>query len=110
MLNFLILPFIKFLFTDPFGFCYFVLSVVLAFAGQLLLCSRAKHILPKLLLPGLGLLIFAAVYGAFLIFGDCLLYLFPMGIAGLILLGSAAGWLVYALARLTLWLKKAFCP
>lgn len=110
MLNLLNLPFIKFLFSDPFGFCYFVLPVVLAFAGQLLLCSRAKHILPKLLPPGLGLLILAAVYGAFLIFGDCLLYLFPMGIAGLILLGSAAAWLVYTLARLAVRLKKAFCP
>ncbi len=55
--------FITYMFTDLFGFCYFVLPVVLAFAAQLLLCFRAKHIPPKLLSPGMVLLILAAVYG-----------------------------------------------
>ncbi len=91
--------FITYMFTDLFGFCYFVLPVVLAFAAQLLLCFRAKHIPPKLLSPGMVLLILAAVYGAFLVFGESLLYLFPLGIAGLILLGSLSAWLVYAVAR-----------
>lgn len=90
--------FITYMFTDLFGFCYFVLPVVLAFAAQLL-CFRAKHIPPKLLSPGMVLLILAAVYGAFLVFGESLLYLFPLGIAGLILLGSLSAWLVYAVAR-----------
>ena len=39
-----------------------------------------------------------------------MLYLFPLGIAGLILLGSAAGWLACAVVRLILRLKKAPCP
>ena len=90
------LSFFKFLFTDPFGLCYFVLPVLLAFTGQLLLCFRTKGLLLRLLPAALGLLVLGAVYGAFLLFGENLLYLYPLGIAGLIFLGSASGWAVYA--------------
>lgn len=102
--------FITFIFTDQFGFCYFVLPVICVFAAQLLLCLCAKHVSLKLLPASLGVLIVAAVYGTFLIFGENMLYLFPLGIAGLILLGSAAGWLACAVVRLILRLKKAPCP
>lgn len=100
------ISFAVYMFTDPFGFCYFVLPVLLTFTGQLWLCFRAKRILPKLLPAAFGPLTMAAVYGAFLVVGENLLYLYPLGIAGLILLGSFTGWLVYSAACAIRWLKK----
>ena len=98
--------FITYMFTDLFGFCYFVLPVVLAFAAQLLLCFRAKRVPLKLLPAAFGGLILAAVYGMFLIFGEHLLYLYPRGIGGLILLGSTCGWVVYAAVQTARCLTK----
>ena len=106
MLNPLNQGFIQFIFTDLFGFCYFVLPVFLAFTCQVLLCFRTKRILLKLLPAALGVLLIAAVLGAFLALGENLLYLFPLGIAGLIWLGILAGWLVYGAARLLCRLTK----
>lgn len=106
MLNPLNQGFIQFIFTDLFGFCYFVLPVFLAFTCQVLLCFRTKRILLKLLPAALGVLLIAAVLGAFLALGENLLYLFPLGIAELIWLGSLAGWLVYGAARLLCSLTK----
>lgn len=91
--------FIRYIFTDLFGFCYFVLPVVLTFTGQLLLCFRAKRVFIKLLLPALGALIIGAVYVAYLIRGGDMLYLYPLGLAGLILLGSVSAWVVYGVVR-----------
>lgn len=92
--------FIRYIFTDLFGFCYFVLPVVLTFIGQLLLCFRARRVFIKLLPPALPVMLIAAIYAAFLIYGPSLLYAYPLGIAGLILLGSLVGWGVYGLARM----------
>lgn len=94
------LQFIKYIFTDIVGFCYFVMPVILAFTCQLLLCFRARRVFIKLLPPALGALIIAAVYVAFLMLGGNLLYIYPLGTAGLILLGSLVGWAVYGLIRL----------
>lgn len=94
------IQFLRYILTDLFGFCYFVLPVALTFTGQLLLCFRARRVIIKLLPPALGALIIAAVYAAFLMLGENLLYIYPLGTAGLILLGSLAGWAVYGLIRL----------
>lgn len=91
--------FIRYIFTDLFGFCYFVLPVILTFTGQLLLCFRAKRVFIKLLPPALPVLLIAAVYAAFLVRGGDLLYLYPLGLAGLILLGSVSAWVVYGVVR-----------
>lgn len=91
--------FIRYIFTDLFGFCYFVLPVVLTFTGQLLLCFRAKRVFIKLLPSALPVLLIAAIYAAFLIYGPSLLYAYPLGIAGLILLGSVSAWVVYGVVR-----------
>lgn len=91
--------FIRYIFTDLFGFCYFVLPVLLAFGVQLLLCFRARRVFIKLLPPALGALIIGAVYVAYLIRGGDMLYLYPLGLAGLILLGSVSAWVVYGVVR-----------
>lgn len=99
MLNFLDSQFIRFIFTDLFGFCYFVLPVLLSFTVQMLLCFRAKRLWPKLLPPALPVLLIAAVYASFLIYGESLLYLYPLGLAGLILPGLVSAWIIYGVIR-----------
>ncbi len=41
--------FVRYIFTDLIGFCYFVLPVLLTFGVQLLLCFKAKRVIFKLL-------------------------------------------------------------
>lgn len=99
MFNLLDWQFIRYIFTDLFGFCYFVLPVVLTFGVQLLLCFRAKRLWPKLLPPALPVLLIAAVYASFRIYGESILYLYPLGLAGLTLLGTVSAWIVYGVIR-----------
>ncbi|WP_304431763.1 hypothetical protein [Acutalibacter muris] len=56
--------FVRYIFTDLIGFCYFVLPVLLTFGVQLLLCFKAKRVIFKLLPLFLGPLIVGASYAS----------------------------------------------
>ncbi|ANU55046.1 hypothetical protein I5Q82_04615 [Acutalibacter muris] len=89
--------FVRYIFTDLIGFCYFVLPVLLTFGVQLLLCFKAKRVIFKLLPLFLGPLIVGASYTSlFAVRHDVgFEVLLAMGIGLLILLGSVLAWLVY---------------
>lgn len=98
--------FIKYIFTDVVGFCYFVLPVASAFAAQLLLCLRARRGIIKAIPLLTGIFVAALSLLLRLILGiDYGFELaFPLGVGLLILLGSLAGWAVCGLVRLAKWL------
>ena len=93
--------FVKYIFTDPIGFSYFVLPVLLTFGVQLLLCFKAKRIIPKLFPLLLGPLIVGSVYFSIYILGFTggFEVLFIIGAGLLILLGSALAWIIYGIIR-----------
>lgn len=87
--------FVRYIFTDLIGFCYFVLPVLLTFGVQLTLCFRVKRAASKLipLLAAIGVIAGTLLLGLLTELG--MILLFPLGIGGLLLLGSTLAWLVY---------------
>lgn len=98
--------FVQYIFTDIVGFCYFVLPVAAAFGSQLGLCLRARRTILKALPMLAGVFVVALSLLLRIILGiDYAFELaFPLGFGGLMLLGSFAGLIVYAMVRLAKWL------